>query len=106
MAFSAVEKTSQAKEGREPGCCYLQCSHQGCMRACSVVSDSLQPPWTVAREISSVHGIFQARILKWVAISYSKDLPNPGIEPMSLVSPAMAIRFLTWPQPKSTNWLA
>ena len=38
---------------------------------------------------SSTHGIFQARILKWVAISYSKDLPNPGIEPMSLVSPVL-----------------
>jgi len=32
---------------------------------------------------SSVHGIFQARILKQVTMSYSKDLPNPGIESMS-----------------------
>ena len=30
---------------------------------------------------SSVHGIFQARILEWVAIYFSRDLPNPGIEP-------------------------
>ena len=34
---------------------------------------------------SSVHGISQAKILKlpgyWVAISFSGDLPNPGIEP-------------------------
>ena len=30
---------------------------------------------------SSVHGISQARILEWVAISYSGNLPNPGIEP-------------------------
>ena len=29
---------------------------------------------------SSVLGILQERILKWVAISYSRDLPNPGIE--------------------------
>ena len=29
---------------------------------------------------SSVHGIFQARILEWVAISFSGDLLNPGIE--------------------------
>ena len=33
--------------------------------------------------VSSVHGIFQVRILEWVAISYSRDLPDPGIEPMS-----------------------
>ena len=31
---------------------------------------------------SSVHGILQARILKWVAISL-RDLPNPGIDPGS-----------------------
>ena len=38
----------------------------------------------------SVHGIFQARILEWVAISYSEDHPDPGIE---LTSPALAGRF-------------
>ena len=32
---------------------------------------------------SSVHGISQARVLEWVAISFSRDLPNPGIEPRS-----------------------
>ena len=26
-------------------------------------------PWTIAHEGSSIHGIFQARILEWVAIS-------------------------------------
>ena len=30
---------------------------------------------------SSVHGISQARILEWVAIAFSGDLHNPGIEP-------------------------
>ena len=29
----------------------------------------------------SVHGILQARILEWVAISFWRSLPNPGIEP-------------------------
>ena len=38
---------------------------------------------------SSVHEIFQARILEWVAISCSRDLPNSGIEPMSLASPTL-----------------
>ena len=32
---------------------------------------------------SSVHGISQARILEWVAILFSRDLPDPGIEPGS-----------------------
>ena len=30
---------------------------------------------------SSVHGIFQARILKWVAIPSPGDPPDPGMEP-------------------------
>ena len=32
---------------------------------------------------SSVHGIFQAIVLEWIAISFSRDLPNPGLEPAS-----------------------
>ena len=35
---------------------------------------------TPSRLGSSVHGIFQARILEWVTISYSRGLPDPGIE--------------------------
>ena len=31
----------------------------------------------------TVHGILQARILEWVAIPFSRDLPNPGIKPRS-----------------------
>ena len=44
---------------------------------------------------SSVHGICQARILEWVAISFSRDLPVPGIELTSLASPTLADRFFT-----------
>ena len=45
----------------------------------SVVSDSLQE-----YELYTVHGIFQARILEWVAFPFSREeLPNPGIEPRS-----------------------
>ena len=32
---------------------------------------------------SSVHGILQARVLEWVAVSSSGDLPQPEIEPAS-----------------------
>ena len=32
---------------------------------------------------SSVHGILWSRLLEWVAIPFSGDLPNPGIEPGS-----------------------
>ena len=47
----------------------------------------------------SLHGIFQARILEWVAISYSGDLPNLGMKPTSLASPALAGRFLNTAPP-------
>ena len=40
---------------------------------------------------SSVHGISQARILEWVAISFSRGM-FPGTKP---VSPALAGRFFT-----------
>ena len=36
----------------------------------------------------SVHEILQARILEWVAITFSRDLPNPGTEPKSPASQA------------------
>ena len=32
---------------------------------------------------SSVHGILQARILEWLAVSFSGDLPDPGMAPGS-----------------------
>ena len=32
---------------------------------------------------SSVHGVSQAIILEWVAISFSRDLPDTGTEPAS-----------------------
>ena len=41
---------------------------------------------------SSVHEILQARIVEWVAIPFSRDLPNPGIEPKS---PVLAGGFFT-----------
>ena len=49
---------------------------------------------------SSVHGIFHARVLEWVAISSSRGLPDPGIEPMSLRSHALADRLLSEPPGK------
>ena len=37
----------------------------------------------------SVQRILQARLLDWVDMPSSQDLPAPGIEPMSLMSPAL-----------------
>ena len=51
---------------------------------------------------SSAPGILQARILEWVALPSLGDLPIPGIEPASLMSPALADRFFT----TSATWKA
>ena len=48
---------------------------QLCLTLCDLMDCS--PPGV------SVHGIFQARILEWVTIPFSGDLPDPGIEPRS-----------------------
>ena len=44
---------------------------------------ALATPWTLTLPGSSVHRILQARILEWVAISFSGDLPDTGIKPRS-----------------------
>ena len=51
---------------------------------CSVAQSFLfVTPGTIAPPGSTVHGITQARILKWVAIPSPGDLPDPGIKPAS-----------------------
>ena len=67
---------------------------QSCLTLCNPMDFS--PPG------SSVHGIIQARILEWVAMPSSRDLPDPGIELVSLMSPALAGGFFT----TSTTWHA
>ena len=42
---------------------------QSCLTLCDLMDCSLPG--------SSIHGIFQARVLEWVAISFSKGLSQP-----------------------------
>ena len=69
---------------------------------CSVAysCQTLHSPIDCSPPGSSVHGNFQARILEWVATSYSRDLSTLGINPASLASPALAGIFFT----NSTTW--
>ena len=50
-------------------------SAQSCQTICDPMDCS--PPG------SCVHGILQARILEWVAIPFSRSLPDPGSKPRS-----------------------
>ena len=72
----------------------------------SCFSPTLRDPMDYGLPGSSVHGILQARILEWVAMPSSRGSSDPGIEPASFTSPALAGRFFvtsaTWEAPRST----
>ena len=59
-------------------------------------------PRAVAPPDSSVRGILLARTLSGLPRPSPGDLPDPGTEPVSLMSPAFAGRFFT----TSTTWEA
>ena len=59
-----------------PGIIY---SHSSVAQSCPTVCD----PMDCSLPGSSVHGIFQAIVLEWIAIFFSSRLPNPGIKPGS-----------------------
>ena len=68
----------------------------------AVISDSLQLHGLYSLPSSFVHGIFQARILEWVAISHSRESSRGRDRTVSLVSPALAGKFftkVTWETP-------
>ena len=72
---------------------WYECSvAQSCPILCGPVDCS--PP------DSSVHGIFQAGILEWDAISFFRGSSNPEIEPTAVASRALAGGFFT----TSTTW--
>ena len=79
--------------------CLMWNMHAKLLQSCPTLCDPMDcsPPG------SSLHGILQARILEWVAMRTSRDLPNPGIEPTSLKSPALTGGFfttsITWEAP-------
>ena len=67
--------------------CVCVLSRFSCVRLCDSVNSSPQG--------SLVYGILQAIILEWVAMPPPGNLPDPGVEPVSLKSPALGSRFFT-----------
>ena len=61
--------------------------------SCSVVSDSCEP-MDYSLPDSSIHGIFQARVLKWVVISFSRACSWPRDQ--TPVSHIGSRRFTIW----------
>ena len=73
--------------------------------SCSVMSD-FATPWTVAHQAPLSMGILQARTLEWVAISYSKGSPDPGIEPRYPILQEDSLLFEPPAKPKILEWVA
>ena len=69
-------------------------SLQSCLILCDAMDCSLPD--------SSDYGIFQVRILEWVAMPSPGDLSNPGIKLVCLTFPALAGWFFT----SSATWKA
>ena len=66
----------------------------------SVMSDSLDLLWTVARQVPPSMGFSRQEYWKWLSCPPPEDLPDPGIEPVSLMSSALGGGFFT----TSTAW--
>ena len=75
-----LQKTNKQKElGREPLPSDISLLSLRLMLGWLVMSDSFVTSWTIAQksQVSSVHGISQARILEWVAISFFRGSSWP-----------------------------
>ena len=74
---------------------FLSLSYVCC--CCLVVKSCPTLLWPHEPPGFSVHGISQARILEWFAVSFSRGSSNPGIEPLSI---ALVGRFFTTEPPE------
>ena len=52
-------------------------------------------PWTVAHQAPLSMGFPRQKYWSGLLFSFPGDLPNPGMEPVSLVFPALAGEFFT-----------
>ena len=73
--FQSMLEVTELRELKDVACPWEEAVFiaQSCPTLCDPMDCS--PPG------SSVHGILQTRILQWIAIFFSRDLPNLGIKP-------------------------
>ena len=74
--------------------------------SCQIMSDSLRPIWTAARQAPLSVGFSRQEYWSGLPFPPPGDLPDPGIEPTSPVSPALAGGFFTTEtlgKPRSRN---
>ena len=103
MYAAETERGLQSLDFLSPStqvCCAV-CA-QSCLTLCNPVDQS--PPG------ASVHGIFQARILKWVAISYSREIfltqGSNSVSSISCIGRKILYYSATWEALTENNLLA
>ena len=70
-----------------------------CMLSHSVIANSFVTPWTVAHQAPMSMGFSRQEYWSWLLFPPPGDHPDPGTEPPSLVSPALAGSFFTTAPP-------
>ena len=79
------------------GACWRQRSHQigsACMPSRFSCFQLFESPWTVACQAPLSMGFFRKEYWSGFPFPPPRDLPNPGIEPASLMSPALQVDSL------------
>ena len=66
-----------------------------CVYTITQLCPTLREPMVCSPPISSIHGIFEARILEWVAVSFSRRSSSPRDQTQSPEAFALAARFFT-----------
>ena len=75
-----------------------------CVCICSVTSNSATP-WTVDHQASLAIEFSKQEYWSGLPFPVSGDLPNLGIKPASLVSPALASEFFTTSTPGKPHYV-
>ena len=62
--------------------------------SCQVMSNAFAPPWTVIHQVPLCMGFHRQAYWSGLPFPSPGDLPNPGTEPASMVSPALQVDSL------------
>ena len=102
LCATETELGLQSLDFFSPALVCVLCRVLSCSRLCDPVDRS--PPG------SSVHGIFQARMLEWVTISSSREIfltqGSNSVSSISCTSRQILYHWATWEAPTESNLLA
>ena len=70
---------------------FIYCMRANPLQSCPTLCD----PWTVACQASLSMGFFRQEYWSGLPCPTPGDLPDPGIEPVSLMFPRLAVKFFT-----------